>query len=122
MHLQGQLCRRPATRDNEDIFVRRVLCAVLLKALEDAQRGDTSALAWLDDTGQQWCEVLKIPVDDWQAAAARLKAAPRETDRAGYWTNYYHQNKDDPVYQERQRANKARYLAKREAERAQNGA
>jgi hypothetical protein len=126
--MQGMLCRGPATPDTELVFGRRVLCAVLLKALEDAQRGDAEAWHWLDTTGRAWCELLRIPADDWQTAAGQLPAAKQilaaqnEKDRGDYWRQYYASNKDDPAYQERQRANKARYLAKLRAERAQNRA
>jgi hypothetical protein len=125
--MQGVLCRGPATPDTELVFGRRVLCAVIVKAIEDAQRGDVCAQTWLDDTGRQWCELLGIPAGDWQAAGSRLPAARRleaerrERDRGDYWRERYARNKDDPAYQERQRENKERYLAKRRAELGKAG-
>jgi hypothetical protein len=119
--MQGVLCRGPATPDPELMFGRRVLCAVIVKAIEDAQRGDAAAWQWLDAT------LLGIPADVWQTgagqlpAAKRLEAERRETDRGDYWRQYYARNKDDPAYQERQRAHKERYLAKLRAERGEAG-
>lgn len=97
---------------------RRLVVAAVLQALQDARRGDVEAWVWLDTTGRQWCEMLGIDgVDDWQTAAGRVEACRRELadDRTEYWARYHERNKDDPAYQERQRAKRARYQVKRKA-------
>lgn len=76
--IAGWLCRGPAASDGERIFIRRLLCAVIVKAIEDAQRGDAGAAEWLESTGAAWCALLHIEPDDWQAAGGRLPAVRRE--------------------------------------------
>lgn len=57
---------------------RRLLVACILQAVKDAQRGDVDAWAWLETTGRAWCELLGIPVADWQVAAGRVERCRRE--------------------------------------------
>lgn len=37
---------------------RRLLVAVILRAVEEAERGDAEAERWLATTGRQWCEQI----------------------------------------------------------------
>jgi len=43
---------------------RRLLCAILLSACKDAQRGDPAARAWLDSDGALWADMLDIAHPD----------------------------------------------------------
>lgn len=124
--IAGRMCRGLAAPDPELRFARRVLAIIILRAIEDAQRGDGDALAWLDSTGRRWLALLGVPApDDWRAAGERLPAARREMQpesaTAEYWRQYRAARRDDPAYQERERARWARTNAKRRAERGEAG-
>jgi hypothetical protein len=121
MGLRGWFVRGESATVLEGRRERRLLCAVLLRAVEDARRGDVEAAAWLEDTGRAWCALLGIPADDWPAAGSRLQDARRELlpdDDAERFRRYRAARKDDPVYQERERARQQRSNEKRRAERA----
>lgn len=68
-----------------------MLCAVIVRAVVDAERGNTEARAWLETTGRAWCALLGLEVADWKTAGSRLRALPgqvrgrhrgRDTDAA----------------------------------------
>jgi hypothetical protein len=73
--VKGWLCRRGTVAPDGE---RRLLAAIVLQAVIDAQRGRPGAMEWLESTGRAWCELLGIPVDDWTTAAGNLPAARRE--------------------------------------------
>ena len=87
--LRGCFVRSERIADTEGASERRLLCAVILRAIADAERGDTAAAAWLEDTGRRWCAVLGVAVDggDWQTAAAALPEARRiiAAELAQHW-------------------------------------
>lgn len=75
------------------VGMRRVLCAVILQAVEDAQRGDGQAAAWLTTTGASWAARLGLNpavLGQWRLAAGRIRAERRRLAKeasggAGFW-------------------------------------
>jgi hypothetical protein len=73
---------------------RRLLAAVILDALQAAERGDVNAAAWLDERGCALLELIGIEADDWRvgriggqrAPAVRPQPLiPAERSRRAYW-------------------------------------
>lgn len=104
---------------------RRLLAAVVLQAVVDAGRGNPEAADWLVTVGGDWCAALglALPVYDWGGACDRLPGAQRAVGSTArgpeYWRERRAWRREDPAYQERERARWARTNEKRRAERAQ---
>jgi hypothetical protein len=64
--------------------MRRLLCAVVLQALTDAQRGDCAAAYWLEHIGASWGPLLGLDpghFGQWRPAAGRLVSVRRRMRR-----------------------------------------
>lgn len=73
-------CPTLPTHDIDADGARRLACAVLARAVKDAQLGDLAARLWLGESGAEWADALDIDRDSVRAWAGRPSAAALPTD------------------------------------------
>ena len=67
-----------ATDDVSDAAARRVIAAVIVQAIVDAQRGDPEAAAFLDEFGERLCWVVGYDVPRHWRRCKLVREARRE--------------------------------------------